>query len=162
MNRVVIALLLTVALPVRADKKGDVADTGTTRAAQLRTMDVSAGAAATTDAPDRERNVTATPAQPRATAPLSGALQAMLERQMRKNQPAIDSCVAEELQRNPKSAGDVTLAVTIAERKVSAASVVTDGVNSAGLRDCLLKSARAWQFSTKGADFTWPVTVRKR
>jgi hypothetical protein len=151
-----------VTVSAHGDQKGDVSGTGKTRSAQLRAPQVSATAAATTNSPDSEHAPVAAPVQPRPAVPVSGALSALIERQMRKNQPAIDACVAAELERNPHASGDLTMSVTVAERKVTSSAVVSDTVNSPGLRDCLLKSAPSWTFNSRGADFTWPVVVGKK
>lgn len=158
------ALLLLSALPASADpprRQKGVDETGKTRPIQIQAPEVGKASARTTDAPDVERGPLGEAPPPRLdAAPLSGALADVVERQMRRNQASIDTCLLEEVLRNPTASGQVTLNIEVVERKVKNAAVATDAIRSQPLNDCLVKAAGGWAFNLKAARFDWPVNVR--
>jgi hypothetical protein len=93
-------------------------------------------------------------------APASGAVDALVERQMnRYNVPSIDACLAETQKRAPRLTGTVTLAVVVKNRKVTGVRVAGDTVKDAALASCLQTAARDWKFSLAAAQFNWPVAL---
>lgn len=134
-------------------------DTGTVRDIQFASPRLSeVGAAPGTLV---ERGAGEDPAKLRADdfRPVSGSLEELAARQMRKHQPSIDGCVAAARKRSPAATGALTLAILVGDRKVAFADVRADSVNDKELSSCLLTAARGWTFSLSHASFTHPVVL---
>jgi hypothetical protein len=99
----------------------------------------------------------APPADTEAT--VSDAVAELAARQMRRNQPSIDACVAAAAKRAPAATGTVTLLVDVRSRKVHDLRITRDDVHDYELGACLLRAGRGWTFSLGRATFNWPVTL---
>jgi hypothetical protein len=87
------------------------------------------------------------------------AFQELVARQMRKNQPSIDACLAEAVRRHPTANGTVQLAVVVTDKKVKSVHVQSDTVRDIELDACLVKAGLNWKLQVAAAKFTWPVTL---
>jgi len=107
-----------------------------------------------------ERGAGDDPTQGRANdfKPVAGVTEELAARQMRKNQGAIDGCVAEAKKRAPKTAGTLTLTILVGERKVSQAQVESN-VKDPALEKCLVSMAEKWTFSLSHASIRQVITV---
>jgi hypothetical protein len=87
------------------------------------------------------------------------AFNELVARQMRKNQPSIDACVAAAVRRRPSAYGTVQLAVVVSEKKIKSVHVQSDTVRDIDLDACLVKAGLGWKLQVAAAKFTWPVTL---
>jgi type IV secretory pathway VirB10-like protein len=111
-------------------------------------------AVATDDATADEHRVADAPAARADAAPAE-----LAARQMRRHQPALDASAAAAAKRGAHAAGTVTLAFTVADRKVAHVDVADDGVHDPALARCLTAAAARFTFSLAAARFRWPVTL---
>jgi hypothetical protein len=95
----------------------------------------------------------------REDAPVSGAVDELVARQMRRHQASIDTCIQEAAKRRPTINGTVTLRVVVSNRQVASVHVVEDGVFDVDFDLCLVKAGRNWRFDLHKAAFTWPVSL---
>ena len=140
----------------RAARLAAADDTGSARDGQLRGPSLQNGAIAT-EANAVEHAPIATVVVERSTAPLSGALEALVAHQMDRNAPAFDRCVADAKLRNPSLHGEVTLAMTITAKKPSA--VVEGASADAALASCLVSTASTLRVSLPDLSFPWKVSL---
>lgn len=112
-----------------------------------------------------ERAAAEDPAMPRAEAPaprpraLSVGVEAIVQREMRAHQAAIDACTRAALRRAPGAHGKLTLNLVVGENTVTRAAVTEDTFEDPALESCLVRAARAWSFSLSNATFDWSVVV---
>jgi hypothetical protein len=106
-----------------------------------------------------ERKVADDPTPRREAQPVSGALEELARRQMRRHQATIDVCTAAAVRRTPAATGTVTLTINVGEKKVAHAEVSDATLKDAELHRCLVKAAEGWKFSLSHATFTWPVVL---
>jgi hypothetical protein len=140
-----------------AKPERDLLGSGSRREILVRTPEVTH----TNDVGPAPVERTVTESAPRALndAAMSGAVDELVARQMRRYQAAIDACATDAVRRNPSAHGTVALAVTVAERKVTELHVVDDTVRDFDLDACLVKVGHAWKFALRSATFTWPVVL---
>jgi hypothetical protein len=134
-----------------------VDDVGTLRAAELPAPTPPVGLRPV-EAPEREHGPIAAPVLTAPAGPISGALEEVIARQMRKNAGAIERCVALAVSRNPQATGDVELQVRWA-RHAAEATIGGDSVGDADLDRCLKDAARTFKLSLDEATFPWTVHV---
>ncbi len=92
-------------------------------------------------------------------ASVSGAIDLIAQKQMRKHQAAIDTCTAAAVKRNARATGTLELSILIGDKKVAYADVSEDPIHDAELNACLLKAAEAWTFSLAHTHFTWQISL---
>jgi len=72
---------------------------------------------------------------------------AAIKRVVRRNLPSIKHCYEQELRRNPKLAGKVTIEVTVAVTgAVTNAEVISSSMNNRAVEGCMTKTIRRWRF----------------
>jgi hypothetical protein len=110
-----------------------------------------------------EKGASEDPSKDRAASyqPVSGVLEELAARQMRKNQGAIDTCVAKLKKRNAAATGTVALKLSVGEKRVVLAEIGENSVGDKQLETCLVTAARKWTFSLSNASFTHSVLVAK-
>ncbi len=123
----------------------------------LRTIDFQASGPADVHngAQPDERGVANDPMAGRAR-PLSGAMEELAHRQMRKHQKSIDACTQAS-----KGQGTITLNLVVGERTVAKAEIADDQIHDAALSQCLVSAAQKWTFSLSHASFQWSVALGK-
>jgi hypothetical protein len=95
-----------------------------------------------------------------AARPVSAAVEALAESEMKKNQSSVHLCTAQAVRRQPELSGKVQLVLTVGQGRVSSATVGESTVEDAQLERCLLGAAQKWAFDSMGnATFTWSVVV---
>lgn len=80
---------------------------------------------------------------------IDGGLDAnSIKRTVRRHLPAVKHCYEQELRRNPKLKGKVTLEVSVsASGVVSNSEVLESNMNSPRMMKCLLGAIRRWRFA---------------
>jgi hypothetical protein len=158
------ALVLAVATPVIANAETESAsaraarlaaadDTGALRdAAPMVAPTLSRDAVQTGNMP--ERTPVAEQA-PQSTAPLTGALEELKNRQMEHNAPVFDRCVAAAKKKDPQLHGVADLTITVAQRKAS----LTAQSPNAALTSCLVTSAKTLRVSLPDTTFPWRISL---
>jgi hypothetical protein len=130
-------------------------ETGTLRPIHMRAEGPADVGRAADGAQVSERNAGSDP-MVRAARPVSGALEELAHRQMRKHQKSIDACTQAS-----KGSGTITLHVVVGERTVAKAEIADDQVHDAALARCLVGAAEKWTFSLSHASFSWSVALGK-
>jgi hypothetical protein len=129
-------------------------DSGTLRAIEMRSAGPADVPRAAVGAPEQERGAGSDP-MARTVKPVSGALEELAHRQMRRHQKSIDTCTQAS-----KGSGTITLHVVVGERTVAKAEIADDQVHDAQLAQCLVGAAQKWTFSLSNASFDWTVAAR--
>ncbi len=79
---------------------------------------------------------------------VDGALDSSaIKRVVKRNLPSIKHCYEQELRRNPKLAGKVTVEFTVAVTgAISGTEVVSSSLNNRAVEGCIVKTIRRWRF----------------
>jgi hypothetical protein len=158
------AAVAVAAKPVRAPvaapakREVDLSSTGDLRTIQFAVP--TATRIVDDAAPAAEHVEVAVEPERSATEPVvSGVVEELAARQMRRHQASIDACTAAAARRSPSLKGTVALELVIGERKVVYAEIASDTTHDITLEKCLLKTAEGWSFALSHASFTWPVVL---
>lgn len=103
--------------------------------------------------------VKAVSARPRVEPSASGATDLIAERELRKHQGEIDTCVAQAVKRKPAATGTVELSLEVQGRRVAHATIGDDTVKDAALAQCLTTAASSWMLPLANAHVSHVVTV---
>lgn len=143
------------AQPASARAAASVESTGSRREIQI---DMQLAPVASVGAMS-ERGVSEDPTPQREAQPVSGALEELARRQMRRHQGSIDACTTAAVRRTPAATGSVTLTIHVGDKKVARAEVSDATLKDLELQRCLIKAAEGWKFSLSHATFSWPVVL---
>lgn len=146
----------TESAAARAVRLGLAEDTGALRDASLQANVVNVEIV-TPESTAPERTPTQVAEVVRSAAPLSGALEALVAKQVARNEAAFDRCVAEARARDPQLRGTIELAVSVQARRASA-KVVT-GPSDAAFNTCVAQTAQALKLSLPDLAFPWTIAL---
>ena len=149
----------TESAAARAMRLAMAEDTGARRDSDLRAPTLQNAAVA--NAPEaQERGPNEVPKAAETTAPISGVMEELVARQMQRNGAGLDRCVAELRARDPQLRGELTLSVSVAQKRAAAtvaASSVVHGDASFG--ECVAESSKAMRLSLPDLVFPWRVQL---
>jgi hypothetical protein len=146
----------TESAAARAARQALAEDTGALRDSNLRAEVVHVDIA-TANATERAPTLAAEAQL--STAPLSGALEELVAKQVSRNEAAFDRCVADARTRNPELTGTVELVVNVAGRRATAR--VATGPADPAFSTCVAQAARTLKLSLPDLAFPWRLTLGK-
>ncbi len=140
----------------RAARLALAEDTGALRNADLRASVVHVDIATPeSNGPERTPSNVAEAVRP--AGPLSGALEALVAKQVSRNESAFDRCVAEARARDPQLAGTVELVVNVAGKHATAQ--VVSGPTDAAFSTCVVQTAQSLKLSLPDLAFPWKLAL---
>ncbi len=153
-----------VAAPVesaaaRAMRRAMADDTGARRDNDLRAPTLQTAAAG--EVPEtQERGPNELPKTAEATAPLSGVMEELIARQMQRNGAGLDRCVAELRARDPQLRGELTISVSVVQKRASATMAGSSVVRGdATFADCAAESTKTIRLTLPDLVFSWRVQL---
>ena len=146
----------TESASARATRLALAEDVGARKETELRATGIGPQAVTTGDASSPERGIaTAQPAPERSIAPLSGALEDLVAKQMQRFGGPLDHCVAEAKLRDAHASGDVEVAVRVLGKQATIERI-SGGDAALGACFSALKTVR---FSLPDLAFSWHLSL---